>query len=188
MPPSPPKVEEPEISEIKKDVVKDTIPLSSEKKSTVKIPSLSALKTKITTQLKAENSNTKKNGSSKDHKEPFNRKDLDKVWQAYLENRKEAGKDQEVMVLKDPYELDDIKVTLKLSNDVLKITFDIIKSDLQGYLREKLKNSKIVIEAVVEEIANEDMIYTNKEKFEHLAKKHPALKELQEKLGLDPDY
>ena len=30
--------------------------------------------------------------------------------------------------------------------------------------------------------------YTNKEKFEHLAEKNPLLKELKEKLGLDPDF
>jgi len=186
--PSPPKVEESEIPEIKKEVVKDPIPTTSEKKSTIQIPSLSALKTKVAAKPLAENSVIEKNGIGKDHKEAFNKEDLDKVWKGYLESRKKAGKDQEIMVLKDPYELDDTKVTLKLSNDVLKITFDIIKSELQGYLRESLKNNKIIIEAVVEEIANEDMIYTNKEKFEHLAKKHPALKELQDKLGLDPDF
>ncbi len=32
------------------------------------------------------------------------------------------------------------------------------------------------------------MLYTNKEKFDHLAEKYPSLKLLQEKLSLDPDY
>ncbi len=71
---------------------------------------------------------------------------------------------------------------------MLKITFDHLKAELQGYLRKALKNNKIFVEAIVEETAREDMIYTNKEKFAHLAKKYPALKDLQEKLGLDPDY
>ena len=77
---------------------------------------------------------------------------------------------------------------ITLSNDVLKITFDRVKADLQGFLRTNLKNGRIILEATVTETAQEDMIYTNNEKFTHLAKKHPALKELQEKLGLDPDY
>lgn len=91
-------------------------------------------------------------------------------------------------MLKEPYELQDNKVVITLSNDVLKITFDRVKADLQRFLRTNLKNGKIILEAIVTETAQEDMIYTNNEKFTHLAKKHPALKELQEKLGLDPDY
>jgi hypothetical protein len=113
---------------------------------------------------------------------------LDNQWQAFIDAKKEGGKDQEIMLLKEPYTLEGNKVIIKLSNEVLKITFDHLKSDLQGFLRQKLKNKKIVLEALVEETAREDMIYTNKEKFEHLAKKHPLLKDLQQKLGLDPDY
>ena len=92
------------------------------------------------------------------------------------------------MLLKEPYVLDANKVIVTLSNEVLNITFNYLKSDLQGFLRKSLKNNKIILEAIVQETAREDMIYTNKEKFAHLAKKHPALKDLQEKLGLDPDY
>ncbi len=102
--------------------------------------------------------------------------------------KKEKGKDQEIILLKEPYSLEANKVVVKLSNEVLKITFDHLKAELQGYLRKALKNNKIFVEAIVEETAREDMIYTNKEKFAHLAKKYPALKDLQEKLGLDPDY
>jgi DNA polymerase-3 subunit gamma/tau len=102
--------------------------------------------------------------------------------------KKENGKKQEIMMLKEPYELQENKVVLKLSNEVLKITFDHLKSDLQGYLRKSLKNNKIILEAEVMETAREDMIYTNKEKFAHLVKKYPDLKDLQERLGLDPDY
>ena len=32
------------------------------------------------------------------------------------------------------------------------------------------------------------LLYTNKEKFEHLAEKNSAVRQLQEKLGLDPDF
>ena len=91
-------------------------------------------------------------------------------------------------MLKEPYTFEDNKVTITLSNDVLKITFDRLKSEFQGFLRSSLKNNKIVLVAEVVATAQEDMIYTSKEKYDHLAKKYPALKSLQEKLGLDPDY
>ena len=120
--------------------------------------------------------------------EDFTKEDLDKYWQAFITIKKEKGKGQELMLLKEPYALNENKVIITLSNEVLKITFDRLKADLQGYLRRNLNNSKLVLEANIEIKAREDMIYTNKEKFAHLAKKHPALKELQQKLGLDPDY
>ena len=92
------------------------------------------------------------------------------------------------MLLKEPYTLDETKIIVKLSNEVLKYTFNNIKVELQAFLRTNLRNNKIVLDSIVEEIDNEEMMYTNKEKFEHLAKKYPAIKELQQKLGLDPDY
>jgi hypothetical protein len=120
--------------------------------------------------------------------EDFAKDDLDNHWQEFIALKKKEGKDQEIMLLKEPYTLVTNKVIIKLSNEVLKITFNHLKSDLQGFLRKALKNNKIILEAIVEEMAREDMIYTNKEKFAHLAKKHPLLNDLQEKLGLDPDY
>ncbi len=156
------------------------------KKSTIQIPNPDDLRTKIKQPAP---------GPAKAIEEvptttsaSFTKEDLDQQWQEYMAARKARGKDQEVMLLKEPYTLDGEKVTLKLSNDVLKITFDRMKADLQGFLRKALHNTRIVLTATVEEIAAEDMLYTNKEKFMHLAKKYPPLKMLQEKLGLDPDY
>jgi len=120
--------------------------------------------------------------------EDFSKEDLDKVWQELINIKKEKGKDKEVMLLKDAYSLDGNKIILKLSNEVLKYTFNNIRVELQGFLRTSLKNNKVILDSVVEEVENEDMMYTNKEKFDHLAKKYPALTELQQKLGLDPDY
>ena len=119
---------------------------------------------------------------------PFTYEDLQTCWQDYLAKQKEAGRDKVVALLKEPYELQDNKVVLKLANEVLHITFNEIKAELQQYLRQKLKNGTIVLEARVTEIEEEQMIYTNREKFDYLKKKYPALQKLQDELGLDPDY
>jgi hypothetical protein len=153
------------------------------------LPSLSSLKSKVKEkpEQKEEEVDPDAPVESSSNK-VFDKTALDEKWQAFAEIQKEAGKDQAYVTLMEPYELAENKVTITLSNDVLKITFDKLKADLQGYLRKELENMAIVLEAEVKETQREDMIYTNKEKFNHLAKKHPALKELQEKLGLDPDY
>jgi len=44
------------------------------------------------------------------------------------------------------------------------------------------------LEAELEMEESKRVIYTPSEKFKYLAEKHPTLKILQEKLGLDPDF
>jgi DNA polymerase-3 subunit gamma/tau len=160
------------------------------KKSTTQIPSLDTLQTKISSRKYGSepDTNIKEHNDEPTSEESFSKEDLDKHWQEFIALKKENGKDQEIILLKEPYTLEDNKVVVKLSNEVLNITFSHLKADLQAFLRKALKNKKITLEAIVEETAREDMIYTNKEKFAHLAKKHPVLKDLQDKLGLDPDY
>lgn len=79
-------------------------------------------------------------------------------------------------------------ITLLLANPVEEPLLLSLKADLLTYLREKLNNSSIQLESVLQEIQTKRMVYTNKEKFEHLAEKNPHLKELKERLGLDPDF
>jgi hypothetical protein len=158
------------------------------KKSTTQIPSLSSLKSKISTKASQKDSVKEESPDEPKHEESYSKEDLDKHWQEFIALKKENRKDQEIMLLKEPYTLEDNKVVVNLSNEVLNITFNHLKADLQGFLRKALKNNKLILESLVKETAREDMIYTNKEKFAYLAKKHPALKDLQEKLGLDPDY
>jgi len=40
----------------------------------------------------------------------------------------------------------------------------------------------------MQEFETKKIAYTNKEKFDHLAEKNPALRELKERLGLDADF
>ena len=41
---------------------------------------------------------------------------------------------------------------------------------------------------VLELTSSKKVIYTNKEKFDHLAEKNPTLNDLKERLGLDTDF
>ncbi len=77
---------------------------------------------------------------------------------------------------------------IQIHNSILEVTFDKLKVDLQSHLRTVLQNDAIKVELEKLENASKKMLYTNKEKFDHLAEKYPAIKLLQEKLNLDPDY
>ena len=60
--------------------------------------------------------------------------------------------------------------------------------ELVQVLREKLKNSDLTIHTILKEASASKVIYTSKEKFEHLAEKNPYLRELKDRLGLDWDF
>ena len=112
--------------------------------------------------------------------EAFEKKDLIRYWQEFAETRRKGGKQQEILVLsQDPVIVDELTIQIKLNSSVQIDTVDRIKSDLLPFLRDKLQNDGIRLEAELEMDESNRTIYTPAEKFKYLAEKHPALKELQ---------
>lgn len=91
-------------------------------------------------------------------------------------------------MLKREFSFQDPLVTIPLSNPIEEPLLQHIRVELTSYLRDKLGNSTISVVGVLQEIGTKKVMYTNKEKFDHLAEKNPMLRELKERLGLDTDY
>lgn len=121
---------------------------------------------------------------------PFTFKDLEIHWTEFREQSKKQEKDREVNVLGQPYELDESnwKISVTLSNPVQQDILELVKPELTGFLRTAMNNSELTIEWEMGEIDQTKKLYTNREKFEHLAKQYPMLEDLKDNLGLDPDY
>ena len=113
---------------------------------------------------------------------------FDRCWQDFLLRKEKEGKHSEVTILKASYELSGEEVTLPIANEALLSTFEKIKTELLSYLRDSLANDRLVVKTKIVQLAKEEMLYTDLEKFEHLKKKYPALQKLQEALGLDPEF
>lgn len=160
--------------------------LNATQKKTGKLPSIKELKSQVSEVLVAESS---PETSKPKRAEPFDKKDLLRYWQEFAENRRKEGKQQEILILsQDPVIVDELTVQIKLNSSVQLDTVDRLKSDLLPFLRDKLKNDGLRLEAELEMDESKRVMYTPSEKFKYLAEKHPALKVLQEKLGLDPDF
>lgn len=112
--------------------------------------------------------------------------ELRKTWSEYAEQRKDQLAEYHLLV--QTFELAGTQIKLQLTNPVQEPLLESIKTPLTAYLREKLNNNTISITGVLQEQDTRKVIYTNKEKFEHLAEKNPILLELKERLGLDPDF
>jgi DNA polymerase-3 subunit gamma/tau len=160
--------------------------LSATPKKTGKLPSIKALKSNVSEVLVAESG---PETSKPKRAESFDKKDLLRYWQEFAEDRRKEGKKQEILILsQEPVIVDELTVQIKLNSSVQIDTVDRLKSDLLPFLRDKLQNDGLKLEAELEMDESKRVMYTPSEKFKYLAEKHPALKVLQEKLGLDPDF
>ncbi len=92
-----------------------------------------------------------------------------------------------VNILNQEFDVNETQITLKLTNLIQQDILEDFKSELLQHLRDSLDNDQITLDVDILKGDETKMIYTNKEKFNHLAEKNPNLKILQERLGLDPD-
>lgn len=117
---------------------------------------------------------------------PVSLDELKQVWEVFAEQRKTQA--AEYHLLKREIKLEDTTVKVELSNPVEEPLLHSIKAVLTTHLREQLGNNSISVVGEVMAIVSKKVAYTNKEKFEHMTEKNSAIKELREKLGLDPDF
>lgn len=91
-------------------------------------------------------------------------------------------------MLKRPLILkENAQIVLTLESPVEHDVFNNIQTDLHTHLRTELNNGDIKVSVEIQEHQKGDMLYTNREKYEFMAKENPHLKELTKRLGLDPD-
>jgi hypothetical protein len=127
-----------------------------------------------------------KNGHAPVNDKPITLDELKKVWSEFAELRKNQL--AEYHLLKREFALKENQIIISLGNPIEEPILQGMRTSLIAYLRDKLGNSSLLVIGVLQEIEATRAIYTNKEKFDHLAQKNPVLKDLQERFGLDPDF
>jgi DNA polymerase-3 subunit gamma/tau len=117
---------------------------------------------------------------------PVNPEHLRAAWDEFAEGRKNQM--AEYQILKREYGYAHPVILVTLTNPVEETLLDNFRRDLIQFLRDTLKNSEINITVEMKEATGKKVLYTSKEKFDHLAEKNPYLNELKERLGLDWDF
>lgn len=164
------------------EVVQKVIPAkeNSRPKTTINLGNI------LKPQVKKEEIKEEKKASPIKQDEPFVESKVRQVWKEYAEQRKNQV--SEYHILNQTFTLTNNVITVLLNNPIEEPMLQGMKSDLVGYLREKLNNNTLQVEGEMQQNNTKRKAYTNKEKFDYLVEKNPFLRELQEKLGLDPDY
>lgn len=94
----------------------------------------------------------------------------------------------EYQLLTQPVEVTGTTVTVPLHHPVQETLLHNLRSELAAFLRTELGNLQIQIEGVMQTVDDQGILYTNREKYDYMAKKNPHLKELKNRLGLDTDF
>ena len=163
-------------------------PASKSPSKTISIPSLNDLKNRNFQKEEKTTQITDITEPVLNRNQEFYIEDLHKVWGDFKAKRETDDNKLELLLLNEPYELVDNIVTIKISNGASEGSFERFRGELLIALRDGLQNDTVTLKSETVDVSREKMLYTDKEKFEHLKKKYPALKDLQERLGLDPEF
>ncbi len=117
----------------------------------------------------------------------FTPEELRSAWNSFAEDIKEESPTISVTLKAvTPELMPDRTVLLKLDNLILKEAFDNnFKPRLEGHLRRTLGNGTIRLQTTVEATERGEILYSSEQKFNHLAARNPALKELKKTFNLD---
>ena len=112
-------------------------------------------------------------------------------WNDYVENHAKKESANLYTALKShPIEIESQKVTLTFENKALENLFVQEKINISDFLLEKYEIQNIIFKTQIKARPKEETtkyITNPKEKYELMAQSNPALRLLQEKLGLQPN-
>ncbi len=181
------KVDEKEVEPKKLDLTEKAKQVT---KKTVSIPDINELKSRTGQPVpakKVEKAQTRKKDD--DRQNTFSVDQLKKEWESFGSQLKKEGKDNEYNLMTQAFELiDDHTITIHISNSIEQDILIRFKTDLLKHLRDNLENDQIKIDTSLKKIEKSEKIYTNTDKFNHLAKKNPNLIKLKNKFGLDTEF
>lgn len=117
----------------------------------------------------------------------FTRDELMGAWLTFASEIKEESPRISVTLSSVSPELhSDGTVMLRLDNTTLREAFDQnFKSRLEGHLRRTLRNGTLKLQTMVESTERGEILYSPEQKFNHLAARNPALKDLKRTFNLD---
>ena len=133
-------------------------------------------------------SNKKKQNKKKAVSEArFEFKDIEKTLREYIEQLKKEGRQNIISILNmNPVKLDDNNnVIFTVANEMNRVEINIEKEKILQFLQKKLDNFKIKIKVNVDEVTKDEVIFSPKEKYQHLLKINPSLEILRKTFDLE---
>jgi len=119
----------------------------------------------------------------------FSQELLNLHWDEYAETLKPDFPHLYSMLKKHrPVLMEGFRIDFSIDNRLLEEELNEKKGELLGYLRKELNNNKITLQTRISEADKNSRPYTDKEKFEKMAEKNPALRKLKDELDLEIEF
>jgi len=120
----------------------------------------------------------------------FSEADLNAAWQKFCAQKNPSDlSDSLKMIFKRSLTIKENEgVEIVLSTEIEKKFLKVEETEIVQFLRRELGSKSLTFSIVVKEADTRQRLYTDKEKFNYLAEKHPLLLTLKEKLSLDTDF
>ena len=121
-------------------------------------------------------------------REPFSLAELKATWQEFSKHLAAEGKQSLTATFDSiPKIKNNEHLVLHLHNDVQLVQINEVKPDLIEFLREKLQNWGITLEAIVEEVEDSPS-FLPRDQLKAMEEKNPTLAKMRQEFDLDIDY
>jgi len=120
---------------------------------------------------------------------PFTQEQLLEFWDEFAEKlRQDSPHLHSILKKNRPLLSEEFRILFDIDNKLLEQELNQHKTELLTLLRSRLNNHRISLQTRVIENQKDLKPYTDKEKFERMAEKNPALRSLREQLDLEIEY
>ncbi len=118
---------------------------------------------------------------------PFTQEELEKLWTEYAQKLLKKGRPilSSNLTISNPKLTGDHSIQYTLPNHSMKKELDMEREPLMHFLRNKLKNTEISLELLVNEQEAKKYAYTPEEKYEKLKSKNPDMDLLRKTFDLE---
>lgn len=119
----------------------------------------------------------------------LNQENLLKLWESYAASIPEDKKGLRMSFASFKPELSaDMKIELKVYSDIQKLQFDEVRKAMEYFISKRV-GAEVEMSVIADKTEKDGRKpYTEKEKMERLMEKNPAIRKMQQRLGLELDY
>lgn len=113
--------------------------------------------------------------------------DLKNAWKLFADAMNEAGKRSlnATLTLFDP-SLEGETIHFKVANRVQEEDLKVIRAEMMDFIRKRLNNHHLQLQVHLAETGEQKLTFlSERDKYEQMVKKNPALEELRKRLDLD---
>jgi DNA polymerase-3 subunit gamma/tau len=155
---------------------------------TTSINTSSAAKAEVkSTEVESESAIAERKAAQKN----FTQEELETAWNKSVQQLQQQNKlssfAHTALTKSNPVLKENFFIELEIDNEAAEKALDVEKLDFLEMLRKELMNTEIQLTTVINYVADIKKLYTQREKFMHMAEKNPSINKLRQQLDLEID-